>query len=111
MRIALESSGGIGNIRIRGELEADSLAPELRAKLDRLLHRLGTEQLAEAENPHMTDAMSYELTIFSDDDAKGARRFLLDETKHDREALRVCKELLREIVKRKRARSQQKSDS
>ena len=111
MRIALQSAGGIGNLRIGGELEVDSLAPELRAKLEQLLHRLGTEQLTEADNPHMTDAMSYELTVFSDDDASGARRFVLDETKHDREALGVCKELLREVVNRKRGRPQQTSDS
>lgn len=105
MRIVLESSGGIGNIRIKGELEIDSLAPELRGKLESLLDRLGAEHLGAEENPHMTDATSYELTVLPDNDLEAVRRILLDEARHDHEALSVCRELLNEIVKRKRRRS------
>ncbi|MDH3694471.1 MAG: hypothetical protein OER96_07885 [Gammaproteobacteria bacterium] len=105
MKIVLESSGGIGNIRIKGELEIDSLAPELREKLNSLLDRLGTEQLTEQENSRMADATGYELTVIPEDDVEGVRRVLLDEARHDREALSVGKELLREIVKRKRNQS------
>ncbi len=105
MKIVLQSSGGIGNIRIKGELEVDSLAPELRDKLQGLLDRLGSEQLAEQENSRMTDATGYELTVIPEGDVEGVRHIVLDEARHDREALSVGKELLREIVKRKRSRS------
>ena len=104
MRIRLESSGGIGNIRIKGEVEVESLAPELRGKVERLLERVGTEQLVEQDNPNRTDAIGYELIVFPEHDGSGVRRVLLDEATHDRETSKVCKELLREIVQRHRTK-------
>lgn len=102
MKIRIESSGGIGNIRIKGELEFDTLHPELQQKILSLLDLWDREKQVKESNSNFTDGIAYELTVIPDSNAENVRQIRLDESTHDRDLVKIGKDVLREIIKQKK---------
>lgn len=102
MKIRIESSGGIGNIRIKGELEFESLAPELQQQIMRLLERWKGDEPVKSIDHNFADGIAYELTVIPDGNTANMRRIQLDEATHSREIMRIGKDVLREVIKQKK---------
>ena len=101
MKIQIESSGGIGNIRIKGELKFESLNPELQQKIISLLDHWDADKPEKNINPNFSDGIAYKLSVIPDNDVANVRQIQLDEAIHDREIMRIGKDILREVIKQK----------
>lgn len=102
MKIYLETSGGIANLRLRGELDGSRLPPELRRRVDQLLQSAKSESAARPGNPFLADGMSYRLVITPE--GGEPREIELREGASHEEALATARELQRELVRMKKGK-------
>lgn len=101
MKIRLESSGGIGNIRIAGEFDAGELPTAVSRRVTDLMHRLEGAS-APADDPNLADAMQYQLTIIPD--SGHPQRHVLSDGISNPEDLAIVRSLFKLLVDRKRKR-------
>jgi len=102
MKIILEGSGGLANLRIRGELTTGELAADLARKVEQCLHPDKLEA-AGAANAQTADAQQYQLTVMPEGEEGEVRHYRLDDSCLAPELLDVLDELMHEIIRRKAA--------
>jgi hypothetical protein len=99
MKLSVKTSGGIGNIQFQGQLDTDELPGELAERVHKVLSpaRLETTRLTET----FPDAIQYEIGLFF---RSGLQKFEIDESSAPPDVLDVLEELVREVIRKKRAK-------
>lgn len=102
MRIHLACSGGIGNLRIEGQVDTSELPEEQSRKIEEILER---ESLAAHDGvkggPFMMDSQQYELTVMPEDAEGEPRRYHLDDSALPDDLIDALDTLRSEIVRSK----------
>lgn len=100
MKVHLRSAGGIGGIRMEGEVDTADLPPDLARRAESVLRR---DRLAGAERSGRPtpDAVSYDVRLTDD---RGSAAFTVEEPCTDPEVVEVLNDMLTEVVRRKAAR-------
>jgi len=98
MRFHVQSSGGFGNIRLQGSVDADDLPSELAQKLLSVLSGQAKASPDQSPPSQMCDGMTLEISVT---DCDIPRQATIDQTTVAAEDWATCHGLLQEIVKRK----------
>jgi len=101
MKLYIKTSGGIGNIRIQGEIDTDDLPHRLAAHVRSMFDPAKLALLPHPEDTGTTaDGMQYEVHLMSGDDA---RRLAIAESNAPEDLIDVLQELIQELIRRKSA--------
>ena len=99
MKLTIATSGGIGNIRLQGQLDTDELDSKLAEKAKSALkpERLASLPLDTAGS--MVDATQFEVGIYLED---GVYQYTVDEANAPPDVVEVLQALVHEIILKKR---------
>ena len=100
MKLFVASSGGIGGLRLSGEVDTRELPPELAERAERLLRPDALESSA-APNPGAADVTVYDVEV---PEGRGTRRFRIDGSSADPEVVATLNDVMHELVRRRRRR-------
>jgi hypothetical protein len=98
MKLTIATSGGIGNIRIRGEIDTAQLDDVLAERAQSILVPGRLASLRRDGVGRVADGTQYELGVFRED---GIHTYTVDEAAAPREIVEVLQALVREIILRK----------
>lgn len=99
MKFHLQSSGGFGNVRVEGAIEADDLPSSLVSSLSTLLN---AQSDYPSESPsQFCDGMCYDISV---SDCNRPIQVQVEQSSASPELWSACTELFREIVNRKAGR-------
>lgn len=101
MKLYLRSAGGVGGMRIEGELDTAELPPGLARRAETVLCRERLAGAGRATGEPVPDAASYDVRLT---DEQGSAAFTVEEPSTDPEVLDVIGDVLHEVVRRKAAR-------
>ncbi|MEM7584416.1 MAG: protealysin inhibitor emfourin [Acidobacteriota bacterium] len=104
MKIVLKSSGGIGGLRLEGEVDTSDLPSELA---QRTKQHLSSKSLQAATSSRrqlmpMPDARQYEIHLLPEQESGSVERHVVDDLCPVGEVLDVIDDLLAEVVARRR---------
>ena len=110
MKVFLRSAGGIGNVRVEGEVDTSELSDDLAKKVERVLAPEELRSLASppsasrsprsmSAGPFMTDVQEVEISVKTKDATERSLR--LSEGDLPDEVLEVIDELRYEITRKK----------
>ena len=99
MKLTIATSGGIGNIRIHGEIDTEELDDTLAEQVKSVLKPGRLASLRRDAAGSIVDVTQYEVGILQED---GVRSYTVDEANAPQEVIEVLQALVHEIVIRKR---------
>ena len=111
MKVFLRCAGGIGNVRMEGQVETSDLAEDLAKKVEKVLAPEGLESLASTASsagssmgsmgsgPFMADVQEVEISVQTQ--ATEAQSVRLNEAELSDEVIEVIDELRYEITRKK----------
>lgn len=97
MRVIVRRSGGVGGIRVGGEVDTAALEPELAERAERVL----TAPMGPEAHPAPGSADRQRYDVVLPDAPTGSTGFAVDETSAPPEVVQVLDDLIREIVARR----------
>lgn len=81
MKVHLACSGGIGNLRIEGQIDTSQLAEEVSRQVEEALDPASLAALDGARGgPFMMDSQQYELTVMAEGADGETRSYSLDDS-------------------------------
>lgn len=103
MKLRLKSSGGLGNIRIEGQLDTAELPPDVARTVEAGLsvERLEAATQRAASAGPTADAQQYELVVLPDEPTGPERTFHVDDMCDATDVLDAIDALMHEIIRRK----------
>jgi hypothetical protein len=99
MKVLLSQSGGLGNIRIQGELETADLPRELAQKTERVLRPETLQRASSTDSSTSPDAQEFELNVWFN--KEGFQHYRIDDSSAPPEVLEVLDSLIHEIIRRR----------
>lgn len=101
MKLYIRRSGGIANISLEGEVDTNSLPPELRTKVEALLRVEKLRAISASKSRKMPDTYQYEIRLAKEDTFEA---FTLDEGALETELQEILGSMVREIRRRQKSR-------
>jgi hypothetical protein len=101
VKLVIATSGGIGNIRIHGEVDTDRLDSDLAGRVEAELKPERLETLPAVPAGQTVDATQFEVAIYCEGEI---RRYTLDEASAPPEVVEVLQALVRRIIQDRRRR-------
>ena len=98
MKLTIATSGGIGNIRLQGELDTDKLDSTLAKKAKSVLKPERLDALPLDTAGSIVDVTQFEVGIFLED---GVHQYTVDEANAPPDVIEVLQALVHEIIIRK----------
>jgi hypothetical protein len=99
MKFTVRTSGGIGNIRIQGEIDTEELDPTLAEQVKSVLTPEHLITVPRDTAGSTVDVTQYEVGIFQED---GVHSYTVDEAIAPQEIVEVLQALVHEIILKKR---------
>lgn len=104
MKIVLKGSGGLGGLRLEGEIDTADLPPELARRVERYLSSENLRSVAPAApSMAMPDVQRYEVRLLPDRDDGAIEDHVVDDLCPQGEILDVIDDLMTEVRRRSRA--------
>jgi hypothetical protein len=99
MILTISTSGGIGNLRIQGELDTDELDRTLADQVKSVLRPERLKSITFEPGTAMVDSSKFEVGFLLE---KGVQQYTIDEANAPAEVVEVLQALVHEIILKKR---------